>query len=65
MDRVLVYIGLLCIGFLLYVYESSKAIRKYHSLKEDYERLKNEVKLLQQENFYLKQLSKIDTDSEK
>lgn len=39
--------------------------KKYKSLLENHERLKNEIKLLQQENHYLKQFSKLDFDTER
>ena len=40
--------------------DNLKIKRKYDALKDNHERLKNEVKLLQQENFYLKQYSRLD-----
>lgn len=60
LEKLGVYIGLLCIAFVLVVYESYKTTKKYNKLKEDHERLKNELKLLRQENFYLKQFSRLD-----
>lgn len=44
-------------------YDSVK--QKYDNMKETHEQLKNDVKLLQQENFYLKQLLNNNTDSVK
>lgn len=65
MDRVLLYVGLSYVAFLLVMLGTFKTIRQYNVLKKNYEQLKNEVKLLQQENFYLKQLLNRDTDSVK
>ncbi len=44
-------------------YDSVK--HKYDKMKETHEQLKSDVKLLQQENFYLKQLLNKNTDSVK
>lgn len=65
MDRVLLYVGLSYVMFLLVLLGDYKKIKKYNSMKDDYERLKNDVKLLRQENFYLKKLLDQNTDSVK
>lgn len=60
-------ISVLCLALaaLFTAYDNCKIKRKYDSLKSDHERLKNEIKLLQQENFYLKQISRVDTYTER
>ena len=55
-----VLIILLAISSLCIALDNLKIKRKYDALKDNHERLKNEVKLLQQENFYLKQYSRLD-----
>lgn len=60
MDRIMFYVLFLAVSILIVSYEYYKMKRKYDALKENHERLKNEMKLLQQENFYLKQFSRLD-----
>ena len=55
-----VLILLLAISSLCIALDNLEIKRKYDALKDNHERLKNEVKLLQQENFYLKQYSRLD-----
>lgn len=55
----------LAVSSLLVCLDNIKIKRNYDSLKTDHERLKNEVKLLQQENYYLKQYSRLDFNTER
>lgn len=56
-------IAVLCLIFMMFwlLWDWGKTQKKYKSLLENHERLKNDIKLLQQENYYLKQISKVDT----
>ncbi len=60
-------IAVLCLIFMMFwfAYDWGKTQKKYRALLNDHERLKNDVKLLQQENYYLKQFSKLNTDTER
>ena len=51
---------IVCLCLLLIAYEHSKLKKKYNALKENHERLKNDMKLIQQENYYLKMLRDAD-----
>lgn len=57
-------LGLIFMMFWL-AWDWGKTQKKYKSLLENHERLKNDIKLLQQENYYLKQISKVDTYTER
>lgn len=60
MIRIGFYIGVLCIALLLTILDSYKMKKKYDSLKANHERLKDELKFLQQENYCLKRMNNID-----
>jgi len=55
----------LAVSSLLVCLDNIKIKRNYDNLKTDHERLKNDIKLLQQENYYLKQYSRFDYDTER
>lgn len=62
-------LGIAVLGLIFmmfwFAWDWGKTQKKYKALLENHERLKNEVKLLQQENYYLKQYSRLDFDTER
>lgn len=59
-EKIGLSILIVCLILLLIAYEYSKLKKKYDDLKENHERLKNDLKLIQQENYYLKMLRDAD-----
>ncbi len=59
-EKILLGIGLIGICVILYAYDNYRIRKKYSDLKEEHERLKTEVRLLQQENYYLKMMTGTD-----
>lgn len=60
MVRIGLYIGIICVALLLIVLDYYKLKKKYEDLKNNHERLKDELKFLQQENYCLKRMNNID-----
>lgn len=60
MVRIGIYIGIICVALLLIVLDYYKLKKKYDNLMTNHERLKNELKFLQQENYCLKRMNNID-----
>ncbi len=58
--RLSVMIIFLCISLILTAYEYSRIKKKYEELEKTHEQLKTEVRLLQQENYYLKMMTGAD-----
>lgn len=61
-------LGIAVLGLIFmmfwFAWDWGKTQKKYKALLENHERLKNDIKLLQQENHYLKQYSRLDFDTE-
>lgn len=60
MIRIGIYIGIICVALLLIVLDYYKLKKKYDDLRINHERLKDELKFLQQENYCLKRMNNID-----
>jgi hypothetical protein len=60
MIRIGIYIGIICVALLLIVLDYYRLKKRYDDLRTNHERLKNELKFLQQENYCLKRMNNID-----
>ncbi len=60
MDRVAIGILFLGLSAISIAYEYRKLKIKYDALEKTHEQLKTEVRLLQQENYYLKMMTGTD-----